>query len=141
MTTSVLSFLTSDPPGKLDVFGLDSHPLGVDGSKIGVLKKSDEVCLGGLLEGEDGGSLEAQVGLEVLGDLADEALERQLTDKELCALLVPPDLSEGDGAGAVAMGLLGGFCRGLFCRLFPQSLAGSLAASGFACSLLGSGHF
>ena len=34
--------------------------------------------LGGLLEREDGGALEAEVRLEVLRDLAHEALERQL---------------------------------------------------------------
>ena len=38
-------------------------------------KEADEVGLSGLLKGKDGGSLEAEVGLEVLGDLADEALE------------------------------------------------------------------
>jgi hypothetical protein len=44
--------------------------------------------------------------LEVLSDLADEALEGQLADEELCGLLVAPDLAEGDGSGAEAMGLL-----------------------------------
>ena len=37
-------------------------------------RTADEVGLGGLLEGQDGRRLEAQVGLEVLGDLADQAL-------------------------------------------------------------------
>ena len=35
-----------------------------------------------LLEGDDGRRLEAEVGLEVLRDLADEALERELADEE-----------------------------------------------------------
>ena len=41
----------------------------MDGAEVGVLEEADEVGLGGLLEGEDGGGLEAEVGLEVLGDL------------------------------------------------------------------------
>jgi hypothetical protein len=44
-------------------------------SQVGVFEERDQVGLGGLLEGHDGGRLEAQVGLEVLGDLTDETLE------------------------------------------------------------------
>jgi hypothetical protein len=40
--------------------------LGVDGAEVGVLEEADQVRLGGLLEGEDGVRLEAQVRLEVL---------------------------------------------------------------------------
>ena len=53
------------------------------------------------LEGADGGRLEPQVGLEVLGDLPHQALERQLADEQLSRLLVPPDLTEGDGTGTI----------------------------------------
>jgi hypothetical protein len=35
----------------------------------------DQISLGGLLEGHDGRRLESEVGLEVLGDLADKTLE------------------------------------------------------------------
>jgi hypothetical protein len=38
----------------------------VDGGKVGVLEEGDEVGLGGLLEGHDGGGLEAKVGLSEL---------------------------------------------------------------------------
>ena len=77
----------------------------MDGAQVGVLEEADEVGLGGLLEGEDGGGLEAEVGLEVLGDLADEALEGELADEELGGLLVLADLTKRDGTGAVAVGL------------------------------------
>ena len=46
----------------------------MDGAQVGVLEQAHEVSLGGLLQGEHGGALEAQVGLEVLGDLTDQAL-------------------------------------------------------------------
>jgi hypothetical protein len=43
----------------------------VDGAQVGVLEEGDEVRLDGLLQGTDGGGLEAEVGLEVLSNLAD----------------------------------------------------------------------
>jgi hypothetical protein len=61
---------------------------------------------GRLLERENGVALEAEVRLEVLGDLPHEALEGKLADQEVRALLVLADLPERDGAGPVAVGLL-----------------------------------
>ena len=78
----------------------------MDGAEVGVLEEPDQVHLGGLLKGQDGGGLEAQVRLEVLRDLADEALEGELADEELGGLLVLANLAQGDGSGAVAVGLL-----------------------------------
>ena len=69
-----LSALATDAAGQLDVLGHDRDALGVDRGQVGVLEEADEVGLGGLLERQDGRRLEAQVGLEVLGDLADQAL-------------------------------------------------------------------
>ena len=122
--------LATDAARELDVLGHDGHTLGVDGAEVGVLEEADEVSLGGLLEGEDGGGLEAEVGLEVLGDLADEALEGELADEELGGLLVLADLAERDGTGAVAVGLLdaAGGRGGLARRLGGQLLARGLAA-------------
>lgn len=50
--------------------------------------------------------LESHVSLEVLGNLADEALKGELADEQLSRLLILAYLSEGDGAGPVAVGLL-----------------------------------
>jgi histone H3 len=69
----------------------------VDGAQVGVLEQGDEVGLDGLLEGTDGGGLEAEVGLEVLGDLTDQTLEGELADEQLSGLLVATDLTESDG--------------------------------------------
>ena len=52
----------------------------MDGAQVGVLETADQVGLGGLLQGQEGGALEAEVRLEVLGDLADEALEGELAN-------------------------------------------------------------
>ena len=134
--------LATDSAGQLDVLGHDGDSLGVDGAEVGVLEESHQVGLAGLLQSHHGGALEPQVGLEVLGDLADEALEGELADEELGGLLVAPDLTEGDGSGLVAVRLLdsssGGsaLASGLGGELFPRGLA----SGGLAGGLLGTSH-
>ena len=126
-----LGTLTADAPGELDVLGHDGDTLGVDGAQVGVLEETDEVGLGRLLEGEHGGALEPEVGLEVLGDLPDEPLEGKLPDEELGGLLVPPDLTKGDGTRSVPVRLLdasngwGGLPGSLGGELLPWGLASS----------------
>jgi len=75
----------------------DGDTLGVDGAKVGVLEKRDEISLNGLLKSTDGRRLEAKVALEVLGDFTNETLEWELADEELGRLLVATDLTESDG--------------------------------------------
>jgi hypothetical protein len=79
----------------------------VDGAEVGVLKKPDKVRLCGLLEGHDGGTLEPQVRLELLGNLTDEALEGELADEKIGRFLVAANFTEGDRTRAVAVALLG----------------------------------
>ena len=115
----------------------DGYSFGVDGTQVGILKERDEVGLNGFLEGTDGRTLEAEVGLEILSNLTDETLEGELSDQKLCALLVPTDLAKSDRSRLVAMRLLdtsGGGRR--LSRLLSGSgdlLARSLASSGLAC--------
>lgn len=78
-----LSTFAADTTSQLDVLWHDCDTLGVDGAQVGVLEETDEVSLAGFLEGHDGGALEAEIGLEVLRDFADQALERQLADQQL----------------------------------------------------------
>ena len=104
-------------------YRLDSNPLSVNGAQICVLKEGDEVSLDGLLKSTDGRRLEAEVGLEVLSNLANETLEWELSDEKLGGLLVTTDLTESDGTRLVSVGLLdtsGGWCR------FTSSLRGEL---------------
>ena len=113
-----LSSLSTDASGQLDVLGHDGDPLGVDGAEVGVLEQSHEIGLCSLLESHHGGTLEPQEPLE------------------------PPDLSEGNSAWSVTMGLLdssSGWGR------LPGSLGGELlpwglSSGGLAGSLLGSCH-
>jgi hypothetical protein len=137
-----LSTLSTDSAGQLDVLGHDGDTLGVDGAQVGILEQTDEVGLAGLLEGHDGRGLEAQVGLEVLGNLAHETLEGQLADEQLGRLLVTTDLTQGDGSGPVPVGLLHtpGGGRALAGGLGSQLLTGGLASGGLASGLLRSCH-
>ena len=135
--------LSTDAGGELDIHGEDGDALGVDGAEIGILKETNQVGLGSLLESQNGGRQEAEVRLEILGNLAHKALERELAQQELRRLLVPTNLTKSNGAGPVAMGLLhttsgrGGLAR----SLGGESLAGSLASPRFAGSLLGACHW
>ena len=126
----------------MDVLGLDSDTLGVDGAQVGVLEEGDEVGLDRLLESADGGGLEAEVRLEVLCDLTNKALERQLADEELGRLLVATDLTESDGTRLVAVRLLDTTGRrgGLASGLGGELLTRGLATRGLASCLLGTGH-
>jgi len=145
---------------------LDRDTLGVDGAEVGVLKERDQVRLDRLLEGANGRRLEAEVRLEVLGNLANQALEGQLADEELRALLVTTNLTESDRARLIAVTARGSPCQitlvvgggPLRCndiRLLDTTsdggacLAGSLggkllarsfATSGLAGSLLSASH-
>jgi len=88
-----LRALAADAARQLDVLGHDGDALGVDGAQVGVLKQANQVGLGCLLQRQDGGALEAQVRLEVLRNLANQALEGQLADEQLRALLVLANLA------------------------------------------------
>jgi len=90
---------------QLNVLGHDRDALGVDGAQVGVLEQANQVSLSGLLEGQDSRALEAEIGLEVLSDFSDQALEGQLADEQLRALLVATDLAERHGTRAVAVRL------------------------------------
>ena len=138
-----LSTLSTDTTGELDVLGHDGHTLGMDGAQVGVLEKTNKVGLASLLKGHDGGALEAEIGLEVLGDLTDKTLEGQLADQELGGFLVTTDLTESDGSRPGTMGLLdtsGGWCT-LASGLGGQLLTGSLSSGRFTSGLLGTCHF
>ena len=136
--------LATDSAGKLHVLWHDSDSLGVDGAEVGVLEKSDHVSLGGLLEGQDGARLEAELVSVLGGDLTHQSLERQLPDQQLGALLESPDLTESDGAGSESVGSLDAAGGGL--GLFGGSLVSDVlpwvhGAGVLASGLLSAGHF
>ena len=137
-----LCSLATDSSCQLDVLWHDGDTLGVDGAQVGVFEEADEVCFGGFLEGRDGGRLEPEVSLEVLGNLTDETLEWELTDEELGRLLVSTNLTESDGSRTVSVWLLdsAGGWRRLSGSLGGELLSWGLASSGFSCGLFCTSH-
>ena len=133
-----LRALATDAARELDVLREDGDTLGVDRAEVGVLEERGEVGLGCLLERHDGVRLEPKVSLEVLGHLADEALERELPNKKLGRLLILADLAERNGARPEAVRLLHA-TGGLACRLRCELLAGRQATHGLARGLLCAG--
>ena len=114
----------------------------MDGTQVGVLEEPHQVGLARLLQRHHRRALEAQVGLEVLRDLAHQPLERQLADQQLRGLLVTANLAQSYRAGPVAMRLLhaAGGRRALAGRLSGQLLARRLATGGLPSSLLSTSH-
>lgn len=69
----------------------------MNGAQVGIFEQGDEVSLDGLLKGTDGRRLESEIGLEVLCDFTDQALEGEFSDEKLGGFLVATDLTESDG--------------------------------------------
>jgi histone H3 len=114
----------------------------MDGAQVGVFEKTDQVGLSGFLESKDSRTLETKIGLEVLGDLTNKALEGQLADEEVSGLLVTTDLTKSDGSRSVTVGLLhtsGGGGR-LTSRLGGKLLTRSLSSGTLTSGLLGTSH-
>ena len=125
---SLLSSLTTDSSGQLDVLWHNGDTLGVDGAQVGIFEETNQVCLAGFLQSSDSRALEAKIGLEVLGDFTDETLKWELADQKLSRLLVTTDLAESDSTWSVSVWLLdssGGWCR------FTCSLGSKLLSWGF----------
>jgi len=140
--SNFLGTFTTNTSGQLDVLWHDGDTLGVDGAQVGVLKQTNQVCLAGLLKSHDGGALETEIGLEILGDFTYQTLEGQLPDQKLCALLVSTDLTESHCTGSVPMGLLhssSGWGTLTSC-LGGQLLSWGLAPSRLTSGLLGTSH-
>ena len=137
-----LCTLSTDTAGKLDVLGHNGDTFGMDGTQIGVLKKSNKVSLTGLLEGHNSRALEPEVSFEVLSDFTDQALEWELADEKLCGLLVASDFTQCNGSRPVSVGLLhsssswGRLSGSLRGKLLP----GGLASGRLPGSLLGTSH-
>jgi hypothetical protein len=75
--------VTTDAFSQLEVLGHDCHSLGVDSAEIGVLEERNEIGLGCFLESQDSLTLESDFLFELSGDLTDQSLEGQLSDKQI----------------------------------------------------------
>lgn len=94
------------------------------------------------LKSANGGRLETKISLEILSNLTNETLKRQLADQQLSRFLITTNFTEGNSTRAVSVRLLhssSGRCT-LASGLRGKLLPGSLTTSGLASSLLCSSH-
>jgi hypothetical protein len=114
----------------------------MDGTQVAVFKQPNMVGFRRLLTRKHRSSLEMQVALKVLGNLADKALERKPADEGIGRLLIATNLTKSDSAGTVAMRLLdttgerGGLAGSLCCK----PLLWSFSSCGLVFGLLGACH-
>lgn len=101
-----LTPFAADTPRKLYVLRRDRHAFCVDCTQVRILEEMDDVCLACFLQRHQGLRGEPHIRHVVLCDFSTEALKRQLATQQLGGLLVPPDLTQSDGARTVPVCLL-----------------------------------
>lgn len=98
------STLTPDAAGKLNIFRHYRHTLRMNRTQIRIFKQSHEIRLSRFLKGGHSRALKSKICLEILRNLTHQALEREFSDEKLRALLVFPDLPQGDCTRTESMG-------------------------------------
>jgi len=138
-----LSAFAADSAGELDILGHDGDALGVNRAQVGVFEQTHQIRLRRFLQRANGSRLKPQIRLEILSDLPDETLERQLADQQLRRLLVSADFTQSDGSRSVAVRLLdaAGGRGALSGRLGSQLLPRGFATSRLTGRLLRTRHF
>jgi len=128
----------------MEILGHDSDSTSMDGTKVGVFEKSDEVSFSSFLKSEDGLGLETDIIFHFHGDISDKSLEGELSDEQVSSLLIFSDLSKSNGARSELVGFLhstAGDGSGLSCGLGGELFSRSLDTCGFSGGLFSSGHF
>ena len=110
-------------------------------AQVGVFEESDQVGFRGFLQCHDGRRLKANVRLEVLCDLTNEALERQLADQQICAFLVATNFPQGFRAWSVGVASSPPPAGAVPCSLDGQVHSRCLSTGGFTYSLFRAWHF
>jgi histone H3 len=106
-------------------------------------EQSHQIGLARLLKSRHGRALKAQIGFEILGDLAHKTLEGRLANQQLGALLIAANLAQCNRARTKTMRFLdatSGRCN-LASSLRCQLLAWRLATCRFSSCLFSASHF
>lgn len=114
----------------------------MNGTQLRVSQNAYQEGLSGLLKGENGVLLVANVGLVILADLHHQALKGSVSDEQVSALLVSANFTESNGARAEAMGSANSSFghSGLGHLGALETLAGHLTTGADARSLLSTRH-
>lgn len=127
--TNGLSAFTANSPRQLYIFWHDRDTFGVNGAQIRVFEQADQVSFRRFLQGTYSGALKTQIGLEILGDLTNQTLERQFPDEQLSRLLISSDFSKCHSTRPVTMRFLDASSgrRALARRFGGELLSGRLS--------------
>jgi hypothetical protein len=135
---------TSNALCKLDIPFHNGHTVRVDGTQVRILKQPNQVGFRSFLQSSNSRRLEAEIPPETRGNLTNESLKWQLSDEEICGLLVFPDFSEGHSTRPETMLLFGTLGVNHRCGLAgsfgTQGLAWGFTTGGLPSCLLGSSH-
>jgi len=132
-----LRSFSANPTRQLYVLWHDGHALAVDRTQVRVLKQSDQIRFRGFLKRGDRCALKSKFRVEVLRNLANQALERQFSDQQLRALLIAANLPQRYGTRTEAVGLLDASDTARFrdsLGLESFAFASDRLASGLLCS-------
>ena len=78
----------------------------MDGTKVGVLKQTNNVRLRSLLKGQQSSALESEIVLVILRNFTYQALERKLANQQLGGLLVLANFAKSHSTRAKSVRLL-----------------------------------
>ena len=81
MTT--LRCFSSETSRQAQILRHDGDPASVDGVAVGIVEKTHQVSLGGLLQRQQGGALESKILVGLLGYLANQVLKGELWDEQV----------------------------------------------------------
>lgn len=112
--------LASQAASQIQVVRLEGDTFAMPTTGISIYEYPNQVGFRSLVESCKGDGLEAEISLEILGDLPHQTIEGLLGDQVNCALLILPDLLQGSFPRTGTTTRLGG--------LTPLSLSLSLGS-------------
>lgn len=93
--------------GQDQVLREHSGPGSVQSQQVALFKQTRHIVFRCLLQGADGRRLETKISLVFCRRLTDQALERQLLQQQVGALLIPANFPQGHGSRAPPVRLTG----------------------------------
>lgn len=97
---------TADTTSQMKILRIDGDTLAMDGTEVGIFKERDQVGLGGALQGQDSGRLEAKVATKIGGNFTHKTLEGQLANEEVRRLLELANFTQSNRSRAITVRLL-----------------------------------
>ena len=134
---------SSNSSGQLNILGHDGDSSCMNGTQVGIFKKTNQVGFRCFLQSQNSGTLESEFGFVFVGNISNQSLEGEFSNKQFGALLVFSNFSKSDCAWSESVSLFDSSSGGctFSSGLGSELLSGGFSSGGFSCSLFSSGHF